>query len=109
MYFAGRRPPARGAITIPPDVAVEIVFPSPRDQRRDRIEKMDEYARFGIRFYWLVDPQRRTLEIYEQGGDGSYAQRVQANSESIQSVPGCPGLSIDVEAMWAKVDALDSP
>jgi hypothetical protein len=28
----------------------------------DRFEKMEEYARFGICFYWLVDPQQLTLE-----------------------------------------------
>lgn len=108
VYFVGRRPPSRGAITIPPDLAVEIVSPSPRDEKRDRIEKMDEYARFGIRFYWLIDPQRRAIEIYEQGGDGAYVSRVQANSGTLRDVPGCPGLLLDVDAMWSKIDALDS-
>lgn len=108
VYFAGRCPPPRGAITIPPDLAVEIVSPSPRDQRRDRIEKMDEYARFGIRFYWLIDPQQRTVEIYEQSGAGGYVPCVQAHSGSLQDVPGCPGLWLDVDAMWSKIDALDS-
>jgi Uma2 family endonuclease len=107
VYLAGRRPPARGVISLPPDVAVEIVSPSPRDQRRDRVEKMEEYARFGIRFYWLVDPQQRSVEIYEQRADRSYARRVQAGSGSLLDVPGCPGLTLDLEAMWRKIDALE--
>jgi Uma2 family endonuclease len=107
VYFAGRRPPPRGVITVPPDLAVEIVSPSPRDQRRDRVEKMDEYARFGIRFYWLVDPQQRTVDIYEQGADRSYSRRVEAGNGLLQDVPGCPGLTVDLDAMWSKIDALE--
>lgn len=107
VYLVGRRPPARGVIAIPPDIAVEIVSPSPRDQRRDRVEKMEEYARFGIRFYWLIDPQSRTVDIYEQAGDRGYARRVQASRGSLQDVPGCPGLALDVDAMWRTIDALD--
>ena len=107
VYLAGRRPPPRGVISIPPDIAVEIVSPSPRDQRRDRFEKMEEYARFGIRFSWLIDPQQRTVEIYEQGADRRYDRRVQAGSGSLQDLPGCPGLVLDVDAMWSKIDALE--
>jgi Uma2 family endonuclease len=106
VYFSGRRPPARGAITMPPDIAVEIVSPTPRDQRRDRVEKMEEYARFGVRYYWLVDPERRLLEIHEQGADLRYSPRVQAGSGSLRDVPGCPGLTLDLDAMWRRIDTL---
>lgn len=68
---------------------------------------MEEYARFGIRFYWLIDPQQRTIEIYEQGDDRRYIRRVQAGSGPIQDLPGCPGLTLDVDAMWSKIDALE--
>ncbi|MPZ19746.1 MAG: Uma2 family endonuclease [Luteitalea sp.] len=106
VYLSGRRPPARGIVSVPPDIAVEVVSPSPRDQRRDRREKMDEYASFGIRFYWLVDPQQRSFEVYE-AVMGAYVRRLQVQSGLIQALPGCPGLRLDLDAMWAKVDALE--
>lgn len=107
VYLGGRRPPARGVVDVPPDIAVEVVSPSPRDQRRDRQDKMAEYAAFGIPFYWIVDPQQRRLEIYERTDDGGYAPRVRVSRGRIASVPGCPGFDIDLDAMWAKVDSLD--
>jgi Uma2 family endonuclease len=52
--------PRGGPVTIPPDIAVEVVAPSPADQRRDRITKLAEYAGFGVRFYRMLD-RRRTV------------------------------------------------
>lgn len=106
VYLAGRKPPARGINTVPPDLAIEIVSSSPRDQRRDRVEKMEEYARFGIRFYWVIDPQQRTIEIYEPGADGAYTRCMEAGGGLPRDVPGCPGLILDLDAMWSKIDEL---
>ena len=33
----------------------------------DRIEKPDEYARFGVRHYWLIDPEARTCMTFVGG------------------------------------------
>lgn len=107
-YLGGRRPEPRGAVTVPPDLAVEIVSAAPRDQRRDRVEKMVEYAAFGIPFYWLVDPHQRTIEIYELGADGRYDRRVRAEAGTLRLVPGLSGLTLDLDAMWRAIDVLNS-
>jgi Uma2 family endonuclease len=107
VYFAGRRPPARGGVRLPPDIAVEVISSTPRDQRRDRVHKMADYASFGIRFYWIVDPQQRTLEIYERDVRGVYVERLKTTGGRIGDVPGCPGLTLDVDLMWTQVDTLE--
>lgn len=43
----------------PPDLAVEVI--SPYSARKDRILRIRLYARSGIREYWIVDPERRTV------------------------------------------------
>jgi len=102
-------PPRRGPITTAPAIAVEVVSPSPRDGRRDRLEKVAGYAAFGIRYYWIVDPELRSLEILELGTDGRYAHAAGATGGTLESVPGCPGLALDLEALWSAIDRLETP
>lgn len=45
-----------------PDLAVEVLSPGTREV--DRGEKYFEYARAGVREYWLVDPDERRIEVY---------------------------------------------
>jgi len=108
VYFPGSRfPPRRGGIHVPPDVAVEIVSPRPRDGRRDRVEKVADYAAFGVRYYWIVDPELRSLEVLELGTDGLYNHVLGASSGTVETVPGCAGLVLDLDALWAEVDRLE--
>ena len=51
-----------------PDLAIEVLSRS--TARRDRTIKKDAYREAGIREYWLVDPWRRTVEIYILSEDG---------------------------------------
>jgi Uma2 family endonuclease len=99
----GHPPPATGPLLSAPDVVVEVVAPTPRDERRDRIEKMAEYSSFGVRYYWLVDPALGAFEIFERTPQGHYQRLVGITGGRIESVPGCTGLVLDVDALWAEL------
>ncbi|WP_231511989.1 Uma2 family endonuclease [Chondromyces apiculatus] len=106
-YLPGsRKPPRRGPIGVPPDIMVEVVSPSPRDARRDRVEKIHEYAAFGVRWYWILDPQEMTLTIFELGTDGRYVHALGAVDGIVTEVPGLEGLTLDLDALWSEVDRL---
>ncbi len=107
VYLPGSQlPPRRGPIRVPPDIAVEVVTPTPRDIRRDRFEKVEEYAAFGIRYYWIVDPELCSIEILELGADGRYVHAVGVTSGVIDPVPGCGDQVLDVDELWATVERL---
>jgi Uma2 family endonuclease len=44
-----------------PDLLIELVSAS--SVRRDRYDKRELYARFGVKEYWIGDPANRSLEI----------------------------------------------
>lgn len=107
VFLPGRElPPRRGLVRIPPDIAVEVVSATPRDRRRDRIEKVEEYAAFGVRWYWIVEPDAESLEILELGPDGRYTHTFSAVGGIHREVPGCPGLVLDLDALWSEVARL---
>ena len=51
----------------PVHLLVEIL--SPGSASRDRVKKLRKYASNGVRFYLLVDPEARTLEVLELDGE----------------------------------------
>jgi Uma2 family endonuclease len=106
VFHAGKVLPRRGPVRIPPDIAVEVVSPTPRDARRDRIEKVDDYAAFGIRQYWIVDPEQRSFEVFEHGRDGRYVRARGAVGGQLTDLPGLEGFTLDVDALWAEIERL---
>ena len=50
----------------PPDLVVEILSPS--TEARDRGIKLERYRHFGVAEYWIVDPDRRTVEVWRLAG-----------------------------------------
>ncbi|WP_272421513.1 Uma2 family endonuclease [Polyangium jinanense] len=88
---------------VAPLLVVEVISRQARDVRRDRVEKLGDYARFGVRWYWLLDPEVRLLEVLELGADGRYTIALQASTERV-AVPGCEGLELDLANLWREAD-----
>lgn len=49
-----------------PDLVAEVLSPS--TMRNDKTYKKDMYARCGVREYWLVSPDEKSVEIYRVNG-----------------------------------------
>jgi Uma2 family endonuclease len=80
-----------------PTLAVEIVSPS--TARIDRGAKLQLYARHGVPYYWIVDPDARRIEAYvlSEGVLRVTARMVGAGRGSL---PPLPDLTIDGSSLW---------
>ena len=76
---------AEGFLTLPPDLAVEVV--SPNDLAYEVEEKVEEYLGAGVRLVWVVYPTTRTIHIHR--GDGSAA--VARSSDELNGEDLLPG------------------
>ena len=84
---------ARGA----PDLVVEVISPGTR--QRDRRRKRDLYARYGVPYYWLIDPDRGEIEAY-QLVNGTYQLVAQGRGADTFSAPPFPDLVIALADLW---------
>ena len=57
-----------------PDLVVEVL--SPGTAKNDRGRKMEVYGKCGVREYWIVDPNEKTVEQYIQDSGRSEERRV---------------------------------
>lgn len=103
-FAGGRRFERDGAVRTPPDIVVEIISPRPRDVRRDRVDKLADYAAMGVKQYWLVDPKVRTFEIFQLGSRQRYTLVATASSGKMRRIPSLPGLVIDIDDLWSEVE-----
>ena len=104
VYLRGRAPaPADSLVRVAPHLVVEVISPRPRDARRDRVDKISDYAGAAIRYYWILDPQLRTLEVLELDASAHYRVAL-ARSRGRMRIPGCPGLVLDLDDLWAEID-----
>ena len=81
-----------------PDLVVEIT--SKNTKLYDRKIKMSLYESAGVREYWLIDPDNKTLEIYTLQ-DGSYQSGREYAATAKAPVGVLPGCVIDLQAVFA--------
>ncbi len=81
-----------------PDLVVEIL--SSGTARRDLGPKKKNYARYGVREYWVVDPAEQRFEFYilEKG-----AFVIAKLEGEVYRSPVVEGFELDVERFWGLV------
>ena len=79
-------------ITGAPDLVIEII--SPATEYRDREIKRKLYAKYGVKEYWLADPDKQTIEVMELSEEGFKAREVYGKGKMVHS-PILVGLSFD--------------
>jgi Uma2 family endonuclease len=80
-----------------PTLVVEILSPS--TTVIDRATKTQLYARHGVPYYWIVDPEARTVEAYVLVAQGYELVRRASGSAPV-SLPPFPELAFAPASLW---------
>ncbi|MEK7675135.1 MAG: Uma2 family endonuclease [Verrucomicrobiota bacterium] len=63
------------------DLVAEVLSPGTR--RRDRLDKRDLYEQHGVKEYWLIDPEARTVEVlFRERGEYHLVGRWQPDGQA---------------------------
>jgi Uma2 family endonuclease len=81
----------------PPTLVIEILSPS--TTTIDRSRKRQLYADHGIPYYWLVDPESRTIEVLGLDA-GRYALLARASGAGPVALPTFPDLTFAPASLW---------
>ncbi len=81
-----------------PDWVCEILSPS--TARVDRIIKMPIYAREGVAYLWLVDPDLKSLEAFELNDNGHWTLTATLKDDDPVSLPPFDAIEFPLDALW---------
>ncbi|HEX2076311.1 MAG TPA: Uma2 family endonuclease [Longimicrobium sp.] len=91
----------RRAIEGPPDLIIEILSRSTASQ--DRGIKRERYAHFGVPEYWIIDPDRRRVEVYRLQEDANRPTYV-TDRLRWQPVEGGPVLELNIRELLTNLE-----
>ena len=81
----------------PPDLVVEVVSPS--TARNDRVRKMRIYAAFEVSNYWIIEPERGTVEAFSLRDNSYFLQDGFADEDTLRA-PFFPGLELPLQTIF---------
>jgi Uma2 family endonuclease len=81
----------------PVDLAAEIISLGGRN--RDRIQKRDLYEQYGIKEYWIIDPEPETVDVLTLAG-ARYEVAMRCGRGQTASSPLLPGFTIPVDQLF---------
>jgi Uma2 family endonuclease len=87
----------RRAIEGAPTLAVEIISPS--SPRIDRVTKRELYQQYRVPYYWIVDPDARSIEAYELAENAYRLVAIASGAEPI-ALPPFHDLAIVPDSLW---------
>ena len=80
-----------------PDLVIEILSPS--TAYYDLFDKKEQYEKFGVKEYWIVDPMRQWIEVYQlKEGKFNLVQKLQKQGKLRSEL--LKGLTIDLQEIF---------
>lgn len=78
-----------------PDLVIEILSPATAD--RDRETKFKRYALYGVKEYWIVDPAKRQIEVFNLARQ-ELIERF--GKDGVLNTPTFPDIDLEVKKIF---------
>jgi len=85
----------------PPSLVIEILSPGSSNIRRDRVIKLQLYAKHGVPEYWIIDLKNRALERYVNQGATLTLQEMLREEDTL-TTPALPGFSCRISEIFSQ-------
>jgi Uma2 family endonuclease len=85
----------------PPNLVVEALSPS--TSRRDRVDKLEWYAKYGVDEYWIVDQKKKRVEVFDLTAAPAPSTAVFGEPDTIVSRV-LPDLQLKVEWLFGPLN-----
>lgn len=94
--------PSAPFLTLAPDWVCEVV--SPVTISLDRVRKLPLYAQHGVSHAWFIDPEARTLEVFQRLKRG-WLFAASYEGDALVRVEPFPSVSLELGSLWLPDDA----
>jgi Uma2 family endonuclease len=84
----------------PPSLVVEILSPGSSNIRRDRVVKLQLYAKHGVPEYWIIDLKNRAIERYVNQDSSLILQETLGEDDTL-TTPALPGFSCRISEIFS--------
>ena len=82
-----------------PDLILEVLSPS--TQRHDRLTKFNLYQQAGVREYWIVDPENKSVQVLLLDDSGTFRPYEDYGREEIARVQVLDGCFIELDKVFS--------
>ena len=96
-YWSPAKPQGAGQTLLPPTLAIEVR--SPGETMDSQREKCHYYLRHGVDLAWLIDPEQRSVEVFENANTGAVLA-----ADAVLGSPRLPGFELALTTLFAALE-----
>jgi Uma2 family endonuclease len=91
-----------GKLHSAPELVIEVLSPGRANEKRDREAKLKLYSRRGVSEYWIIDWQRRQIEVYRRHELALHLVATLQDGDTLET-PLLPGFSCSLANLFEQV------